>query len=69
MTAQATVSPTQWSTLSTTIACSPGTPGPTGSSYSIAISYPFSIGLPPIFGTAPFRYSGNLTTSATERLE
>ena len=44
---QATVSPAQWSTISTRITCTPATPGP----------------------TAPFRYSGNLTTSATERLE
>ena len=66
---QATVSPAQWSTISTRITCTPATPGPTGTTYSIAISYPYSIGLPPIFGSAPFRYSGNLTTNATERLE
>ena len=66
---QAAVSPTQWSTISSRISCTPSTPGLTGSTYSISISYPFSIGLPPIFGSAPFQYSGDLSTSAAERLE
>src|SRR5262245_26248043 len=65
----ATVSSAQWDVISTRITCTPSSPGPTGSSYTVSISYPFEIGLPPIFGSDAFQYSGNLGTSATERLE
>jgi Flp pilus assembly protein TadG len=66
---QATVSSEQWSAISTRITCSPGTPGDVGSSYTISISHPFTIGLPAIFGFNAFSYGGNMTSSATERLE
>jgi hypothetical protein len=53
---------------SSTVGCTTSGPN-TGDQVTVTIRYPFSIGLPPIFGAAPFRYSGNLVTSATERLE
>jgi Flp pilus assembly protein TadG len=65
---QATVSSTQWSSMSS-ITCNPATPGDVGSSYTVSISYPFSIGLPAIFGFSAFSYDGTMTASATERLE
>jgi Flp pilus assembly protein TadG len=65
---QSSVSTTQWSTISG-ITCSPATPGDVGSSYTISVTYPFSIGLPSIFGFSAFSYSGTMTASATERLE
>jgi Flp pilus assembly protein TadG len=64
---QATVSPTQWATIADRITCT--APGDMGSSFTLSISYPFAIGLPGVFGTDPFQYSGDLATSATERLE
>jgi len=64
---QSTVSATQLGVISGRITCNAG--ASVGDPVTISIAYPFSIGLPPIFGTAPFRYSGNLTSSATERLE
>jgi Flp pilus assembly protein TadG len=66
---QATVTPTQWTTVSGRITCTPAAPGDTGSSYTVSIDYPYSIGLPPIFGSPALQRSGSLTASATERLE
>ena len=66
---QATVSAAQWDVISTRITCTPASPGPSGSSFKVSISYPFKIGLPPIFGSDALDYSGDLGTSATERLE
>jgi Flp pilus assembly protein TadG len=66
---QNTVSSTQWGVISSRITCSPGTPGPAGSSYTISISYPVTIGLPGMFGLPAFNQTGTMSTSATERLE
>jgi Flp pilus assembly protein TadG len=66
---QATVSSTQWSTISSRITCTPGTPGGVGTSFTISINYPVSIGLPQIFGLPRINVSGSMTASATERLE
>jgi Flp pilus assembly protein TadG len=69
---QATVSTTQWNTIQTRISCTPTTPGAVGTSYTVSISYPVTIGFP---GTAllgfplPVNHSFTMTTSATERLE
>ena len=66
---QNTVSSTQWGVISSRISCSPGTPGPSGSPYTISISYPVTIGLPGMFGLPAFNQTGAMNTSATERLE
>jgi len=66
---QATVSSTQWSTISSRITCTPATPGGVGTSFTISINYPVSIGLPQIFGLPRINVSGSMTASATERLE
>jgi Flp pilus assembly protein TadG len=66
---QSTVSPTQWSVISSRISCSPATPGAVGSSYTISISYPATIGLPPIFGLPGINTTLTMSASATERLE
>ena len=66
---QATVSSEQWNTIAIRITCTPSSPGDVGSPYTVSISYPFSIGLPPIFGSDAFSYDGSMTSSATERLE
>jgi Flp pilus assembly protein TadG len=58
---QTTVSTTQWSTISSRITCTAG--ANVGDPVTISIKYPFSIGLP------SFSKSGDLTASATERLE
>ena len=65
----ATVSSTQWSTISNRITCTPATPGAVGTSYTVSIAYPYHIGLPGIRGFARFNYSGTMTASATERIE
>jgi Flp pilus assembly protein TadG len=58
---QSTVSPKQWSTVSSRITC---TAGPNvGDPVTVTVKYPYSIGLP------GFSASGDLTASATERLE
>ena len=64
-----TVSGTQWGVISSRITCNPATPGPVGSSYTIAINYPFTIGLPGMFGLPALNTTGTMTASATERLE
>lgn len=66
---QNTVSPAQWGVVSSRITCNPSTPGASGSSYTISISYPVTIGLPGMFGLPPFNTTGSMATSATERLE
>jgi TadE-like protein len=58
---QATVSPTQWSAISSQNFC-PQTVGPVGSAYTISISFPYTIS---VF----FNRTGTMTASATERLE
>jgi Flp pilus assembly protein TadG len=58
---QNTVSAGQWAQVSSRITC---TAGPNvGDQVKITINYPYSIGLPGVSA------SGNLTSSATERLE
>jgi Flp pilus assembly protein TadG len=64
-----TVSAAQWSVISSRITCSPGTPGAVGTPYTVSISYPFTVGLPGFFGLPALNRTGNLSTSATERLE
>jgi Flp pilus assembly protein TadG len=66
---QNTVSATQWGFISGRITCSPASPGATGTSYTIAITYPFTIGLPGMFGLPALSQTGTMSTSATERLE
>jgi len=66
---QNTVSASQWSVISSRITCNPSTPGATGSSYTISINYPFTIGLPGMFGLPAINTTGTMTASATERLE
>ena len=58
---QNTVSTTQWSTISSRITCTAG--ANTGDPVKVIVKYPYKIGLP------GFSASGNLTSSATERLE
>lgn len=58
---QNTVSTTQWSTISSRITCTAG--ANVGDPVKVSIAYPYSIGLP------GFSASGDLTASATERLE
>jgi Flp pilus assembly protein TadG len=58
---QSTVSATQWSTISTRITCTAGTH--TGDPVTITITYPYSVG----YGS--FGGSGDMTASATERVE
>ena len=43
--------------------------GVTGTSYTISINYPFTIGLPGMFGLPAVNTTGTMTASATERLE
>jgi Flp pilus assembly protein TadG len=58
---QNTVSAKQWATISSRITC---TAGPnTGDPVKVTVKYPYSIGLPGVSA------SGELTASATERLE
>jgi Flp pilus assembly protein TadG len=62
---QSTVSASQWTTdlqSGARVTCTPSTPGAVGSSYTVTISYPFTI-------TVFFSRSGTMTASATERLE
>jgi Flp pilus assembly protein TadG len=66
---QSTVSSSQWSVISSRITCTPSTPGPTGSSYTVSISYPFTIGLPGMFGLPAINTTGNMVATGTERLE
>jgi Flp pilus assembly protein TadG len=66
---QNTVSASQWSVISSRIVCNPSTPGAAGSSYTISINYPFTIGLPGMFGLPAISTTGTMTASATERLE
>jgi len=66
---QNTVSATQWSVISSRITCNPASPGAVGTSYSISITYPFTIGLPGMFGLPALNTTGTMTASATERLE
>ena len=58
---QNTVSATQWSKISGRITCTAGVN--TGDQVKVTVNYPYSIGLP------GFSASGNLTSSAAERLE
>jgi Flp pilus assembly protein TadG len=66
---QATVSTSQWNAIQTRITCTPTTPGDVGTSYTVSISYPVTIGLPGIPGFPAFNRSFTMTASATERLE
>ena len=58
-----TVSPKQWSTISGQITCTTPDGTDTGDPVKLTVKYPYSIGLP------GFSASGDLTASATERLE
>jgi Flp pilus assembly protein TadG len=58
---QGTVSATQWETISSRITCTAGVN--VGDPVTVTVKYPFSVGLP------DFSASGDLTASATERLE
>jgi Flp pilus assembly protein TadG len=58
---QSTVSATQWTQISTRITCTAG--ANVGDAVAVTVKYPFRIGLP------GFSRSGDLTASATERLE
>jgi Flp pilus assembly protein TadG len=60
---QNTVSAKQWSEISTRITCTTPDGTDTGDPVKVAVDYPYSIGLP------GFSASGDLTASATERLE
>ena len=60
---QNTVSARQWSTISTRITCTTPDGTDTGDPVKVVVKYPYSIGLP------GFSASGDLTASATERLE
>ena len=60
---QNTVSARQWSTISGQITCATPDGTDTGDPVKLTVKYPYSIGLP------GFSASGNLTASATERLE
>jgi Flp pilus assembly protein TadG len=58
---QNTVSAKQWETISSRITCTAG--ANTGDPVKVTVKYPYRIGLP------GFSASGDLTASATERLE
>jgi Flp pilus assembly protein TadG len=58
-----TVSTRQWSTISGRITCTTPDGTDTGDPVKVVVKYPYSIGLP------GFSASGDLTASATERLE
>jgi Flp pilus assembly protein TadG len=58
---QNTVSAKQWETISSRITCTAG--ANTGDPVKVIVKYPYRIGLP------GFSASGDLTASATERLE
>lgn len=58
---QRTVSISQWAVISSRITCTPG--ANTGDPLTISIAYPFTIGVGSVSG------SGDLTASATERVE
>jgi Flp pilus assembly protein TadG len=58
---QNTVSAKQWTAISSRITCTAGTN--TGDPVKVTVKYPYRIGLP------GFSASGDLTASATERLE
>lgn len=60
---QNTVSAEQWSTISSRITCTTPDGTDTGDQVKVIVTYPYSIGLP------GFSASGDLTASATERLE
>jgi Flp pilus assembly protein TadG len=60
---QNTVSSKQWSQVSSRITCTTPNGTDTGDPVIVKVDYPYSIGLPGISKT------GNLTASATERLE
>jgi Flp pilus assembly protein TadG len=60
---QNTVSAKQWSEISTRITCTTPDGTDTGDPVKVTVEYPYSIGLP------GFSASGDLTASATERLE
>jgi Flp pilus assembly protein TadG len=60
---QNTVSAKQWSTISSRITCTTPDGTDTGDPVKLTVTYPYSIGLP------GFSASGDLTASATERLE
>jgi Flp pilus assembly protein TadG len=60
---QNTVSAKQWSEISTRITCTTPDGTDTGDPVKVTVDYPYSIGLP------GFSASGDLTASATERLE
>jgi Flp pilus assembly protein TadG len=60
---QNTVSTKQWSTISSRITCTTPEGTDTGDPVKVIVKYPYSIGLP------GFSASGDLTASATERLE
>lgn len=66
---QNTVSAPQWSVISSRINCTPSTPGPVGSSYTIRITYPVTLGLPGYFGIPSVNFSSVMNAMATERLE
>jgi Flp pilus assembly protein TadG len=60
---QNTVSAKQWSEISTRITCTTPDGTDTGDPVKVVIQYPYTIGLPGVSA------SGDLTASATERLE
>ena len=60
---QNTVSAKQWSEISTRITCTTPDGTDTGDPVKVTVTYPYSIGLPGVSA------SGDLTASATERLE
>jgi Flp pilus assembly protein TadG len=60
---KSTVSAKQWSTISSRITCTTPDGTDTGDPVKVVVKYPYSIGLP------GFSASGDLTASATERLE
>jgi Flp pilus assembly protein TadG len=60
---ESTVSATQWSKVSASFACETPEGTEAGDPIAIAVDYPYAIGLP------GFSASGDLTASATERLE
>jgi Flp pilus assembly protein TadG len=60
---QSTVSARQWETISSRITCTTPDGTDTGDPVKLTVKYPYNIGLP------GFSASGNLTASATERLE
>jgi Flp pilus assembly protein TadG len=60
---QNTVSATQWSKISASFGCDTPEGTDAGDPITISVEYPYAIGLP------GFSASGDLTASATERLE